>query len=55
MAKTKMAAEKMLMQTMTETGKLYKTPQQLSTDISIKVANEKDMTQDMRAKLTEQV
>lgn len=44
MLKTKMQSEKMLMGQMRKTGKAYKTPQQRSTDISIKVAGEKDKT-----------
>lgn len=55
MAKTKMASEKMLMQSMRDTGKPYKTPEQLSADISKQVAQEKEDTTDLRANLTEKV
>jgi hypothetical protein len=50
-----MHSEKMLMQSMKDQNKPYKTPEQLSNEISYKVATEKDMTQDMRAELTQQV
>lgn len=55
MQKTKMQSEKMLMQSMRDVGKPYKTPEQLSSEISVKTAHEKDMTQDLRAELTQQV
>jgi hypothetical protein len=37
MAKTKMASEKILMKSMTETGKPYRTPEQLSNEIHERV------------------
>jgi len=55
MAKTKMSSEKMLMQSMRDQGKPYKTPEQLSADISVQVASEKEQTTDLRAELTQKV
>lgn len=43
------------MQSMKEQGKPYKTPEQLSSEISAQMANEKDMTRDLRAELTQKV
>jgi hypothetical protein len=42
MAKTKIASEKLLMNSMTTTGQPYKTPEQLSVDISKRVRQEKE-------------
>ena len=40
------------MQSMRDTGKAYTTPEQLSNEISKKVAQEKELTQEMREELT---
>jgi len=53
MEKTKMTSEKILMQSMTVTGVPYKTPEQLSGDISTQVRREKEETAELRARLTE--
>jgi hypothetical protein len=55
MSKTKYAGEKMLIHSMSETGKPYKTPEQLSADITTKVRQEKEATKDLRASLTQKV
>lgn len=55
MAKTKMASEKMLMQSMREKGKPYKTPEQLSSEISAQTALEKEQTKDLREELTKKI
>ena len=44
MSKTKMTSEKILMEKMHRTEVPYATPEQLSGEISRKVAAEKDMT-----------
>lgn len=53
LAKTKYAGEKILMNSMVQTGKPYKTPEQLSGEISKQVREEKDQTKDLRQTLTE--
>lgn len=53
MMKTKMTSEMILMQSMTATGLPYKSPEQLSGDISMKVRQEKEDTTELRARLTE--
>lgn len=55
MAKTKMTSEKLLMGQMNRTGVAYATPEQLSGEISRKVAREKEDTQDLRKELTAKV
>lgn len=55
MAKTKMVAEAILTQSMAETGKPYLTPEQLSTNVERRVREEKEVTTDLRAQLTEKV
>jgi hypothetical protein len=55
MAKTKIASEKLLMNSMTTTGQPYKTPEQLSVDISKRVRQEKEETTELRAELTEKI
>lgn len=55
MQKTKMTSEKILMQSMTATGIPYKTPEQLSGDISKQVRKEKEETSELRKNLTEKV
>ena len=55
MAKTKIASEKLLMNSMTTTGQPYKTPEQLSVDISKRVRQEKEETTELRAELTEKL
>lgn len=55
MSKTKIASEKLLMNSMTTTGQPYKTPEQLSVDISKRVRQEKEETTELRAELTEKI
>lgn len=55
MAKTKMASEKILMQTMTQKGLPYKTPEQLSDGIHSLMRQEKEETTEMRAELTKKI
>lgn len=55
MTKTKIVAEAMLMRSMTETGKPYQTPEQLSGNIEKHVRNEKEATKDLRAEFFQQV
>ena len=55
MAKTKMASEKILMKSMTETGKPYRTPEQLSNAIHERVRQEKEDTTELRSELTKKI
>ena len=55
MAKTKMTSEKLLMDQMNRTGVAYSTPEQLSGEISHKVAREKEDTTELRKELTAKV